>query len=384
MKQKLIIAFSTTVFMIVLAISIDAHCGSTWVTQAPTFGPTLGFNNCTVNSNPTTTSKSVSTTIHWTVGPPLTVVITDSGMNKAVGTNTCVRCFPTFETPRWIDRGNGTTEWSQLTRQQIVDGANSCILTSRDPIDHHFGRNCNVGEEQCEQEFNWSWNFTNSTCEEPGEEGGFCPLFPQFPCEQGMYWDTTTCDCEFNPSPILVDIAGDGFNLTDNTAGVHFDLNSDGTAEKLSWTSLESDDAWLALDRNGNGTTDNGRELFGNYTAQPEPPSGEERNGFLALAEYDIPSNGGNGDGLITEADAIFSSLRLWRDVNHNGISEAGESFPLQSAQVTTLELGYKRSKYIDQYGNEFRYRAKIKDTSGALVSRWMWDVYLLRAPRGQ
>ena len=61
MKQKLIIAFSTTVFMIVLAISIDAHCGSTWVTQAPTFGPTLGFNNCTVNSNPTTTSKSVST-----------------------------------------------------------------------------------------------------------------------------------------------------------------------------------------------------------------------------------------------------------------------------------------------------------------------------------
>lgn len=381
MKQKLIIAFWATVFTIALAISIAAHCGSTWVTQAPTFGPTLGFNGCTVGSNPTTTSKSVTTTIHWTVGPPLTVVITDSGMNKAVGTNTCVRCFPTFEAPQWIDLGNGTTEWSQLTWQQVVDGANTCMeQTSRGAINHHFGRNCNVGQEQCEQEFNWSWNFTNSTCEEPGGGGGWCPLFPQYPCEQGMYWDTTTCECEFDPSPILVDLAGDGFNLTDNSGGVRFDLNSDGMAEKLSWTSLASDDAWLALDRNGNGTIDNGRELFGNFTAQPEPPSGEERNGFLALAEYDKTANAGNGDGVITEADAIFSSLRLWQDVNHNGISEAGEWFPLQLAQVTTLELGYKRSKHTDLYGNEFRYRAKIQGTNKAQVARWMWDIFLVRA----
>lgn len=203
-----------------------------------------------------------------------------------------------------------------------------------------------------------------------GGDGGGCPLFPALPCEQDFTWDPGTCSCEPNPSPVLVDVLGDGFSLTDSANGVTFDLNSNGTAEKLSWTSPASDDAWLVLDRNGNGTIDTGQELFGNFTPQPEAPSGQAKNGFLALAEYDKPANGGNADGLITETDAIFNSLRLWQDSNHNGRSEASELFPLQLANIATLELAYKTSKQTDQYGNRFRYRAKVKDAKGTQVGR--------------
>jgi hypothetical protein len=210
----------------------------------------------------------------------------------------------------------------------------------------------------------------NPLCQISGGGGTECDV----PCDPELVLDPALQYCCI--SPILVDVLGNGFTLTDAVGGVDFDIRPGGAVERIAWTTATSDDAWLCFDGNGNGAMDNGAELFGNFSPQPSSPT---RNGFLALSEYDRPWGGGNGDGKISAQDTIFSSLRLWQDTNHDGISQSNELHGLPELGLAVIDLNYKTSKRMDEFGNWFRYRAKVKDARGAHLGRWAWDVFLIR-----
>ena len=136
-----------------------------------------------------------------------------------------------------------------------------------------------------------------------------------------------------NYDPIILDLDGDGFNIENKENGTHFDLDNNGFAEKINWTSK---DGFLCLDLNGNGIIDNGGELFGDNTLLADGT--KAKNGFEALAQYDS-----NGDGIIDKNDEIFNSLRIWVDSDGSGTSGEGELKTLSELGISGIKLNYTR-----------------------------------------
>jgi hypothetical protein len=207
----------------------------------------------------------------------------------------------------------------------------------------------------------------------PDGAAGLCDN-PEAPC------DELTRNGGGSMSPIIIDVGRDGYDLTSLEDGVFFDLDADGSPELVSWTRAFANDAFLALDRNGNGRIDDGSELFGNNT--PTYPSGARvtaSNGFEALKFLESPAYGSSQrNELIDARDAAFSRLLLWTDANHNGISEPDELKSVASAGLQTINTDYRESRKHDRYGNEFRQRAKAIWADG---HAYAYDVWLRRRP---
>ena len=190
------------------------------------------------------------------------------------------------------------------------------------------------------------------------------------------YWNGFSC--EYTPgSPIIVDTSGDGYHLTGLKDGVVFDLDGDGSPERVSWTAEGAENAFLAIDRNRNGRIDSGAELIGSYT--PVIDTGESQgtapNGFEVLRFLEAVGSTTLSDDQIDRKDQVFRQLLLWTDRNHNGFSEPDELTTLKAAGIRSVELNYKTSDRRDRWGNEFRQVAKLHWADGS--SSRVYDIWL-------
>ena len=161
--------------------------------------------------------------------------------------------------------------------------------------------------------------------------------------------------------PLVLDLQGDGVNLTGIEDGVQFDIDADGKTDRLGF--VQGDDAFLALDRNGNGRIDDGRELFGDQHG--------EKNGFEERARFDDKH-----DDRIDAKDAIYSSLRLLHDRDGDGRVGMTELSTLSELGVEALELAYAADDpYDDDHGNTLAERSAYLHTDGSrreLVDAWI------------
>jgi hypothetical protein len=183
-----------------------------------------------------------------------------------------------------------------------------------------------------------------------------------------------------SPSPIVIDLDGGDFNsaFTSRADGVRFNFTGRG-AVQMPWTSAARNIGFLVLDRNGNGVIDNGKELFGNLTMQgADDPYIHpfERNGFNALAMFDTPEKGGNGNGMIDPSDAVWPKLRVWVDTCHCGKSQFGKLYTLDDLGIEAIPLLHRSDNRTDQYGNQMRFRGTIRMKQIGRSAPAIYDVF--------
>lgn len=170
--------------------------------------------------------------------------------------------------------------------------------------------------------------------------------------ESDMSWDATI-------TPIVIDLGGDGIKTVARADFQgSFDLLGNGEGIKSGWISGE--DGFLAIDSNQNGRIDNISELFGGV---------EKGSGFAKLASFDS-----NGDGVVDAHDERFAELRIWRDANGNGVTDAGELLGMDAAGVASLTVHFNELPFLDANNNLHLERSSATLADGKAVD--MTDVY--------
>ena len=158
--------------------------------------------------------------------------------------------------------------------------------------------------------------------------------------------------------PLTLDLDGNGIETlaSNGHKGALFDHDKNGIRTATGW--VGKDDGFLVYDRNGDGVVNDGGELFGDNTLLK---NGERAtNGYQALADLDD-----NGDGKVDAADSAFAKLRVWRDLNQDGISQEGELLTLEEARVKALNLANKNTDRDLGNGNSLAEEGTYTDSDG-------------------
>jgi hypothetical protein len=167
-------------------------------------------------------------------------------------------------------------------------------------------------------------------------------------------------------TPLVLDLNNNGVLSQSISSGVHFDLFTSGQKTATGWA--DPGDGFLVLDRNHDGTINDGSELFGDATWLS---SGKKAaNGYEALADLDS-----NLDGRISNSDINYADLRVWTDANSNGVTDAGELHTLQDLNILGLDL-LATSTSINDNGNTVGLISSFEDREGN--RRTMADVWFI------
>ena len=167
--------------------------------------------------------------------------------------------------------------------------------------------------------------------------------------------------------PLVLDMDGDGIETLSVNSGnpVYFDFNSDGTKTNTGW--ISPDDAYLVFDRNDNGVIDDASELFSDYT--PLYAGGRAANGFAALAQEDT-----NADGVVNHLDANWNHLKIWQDINSDGITQENELRTMEEAGIIGINTARADTSQTFANGNAIRGTGTYMKADGTIGD--MGDAY--------
>ena len=180
------------------------------------------------------------------------------------------------------------------------------------------------------------------------------------------FFNSATAAPPVRVDPLIFDLNGDGIKTTSlDQSRAYFDLDNNGFAERTAW--VDASDGLLVLDRNNDGQITSGQELFGDQTLLAN--GARAASGFEALKEFD-----GNRDGRIDIKDEVYAKLKIWRDLNGDGISQAEELKGLGEYNIASISLSSTSSNASDAMNNiQRRVGSFIKtDGSGGVIGEYL------------